>query len=106
MIDAELATLPAGTVVVHGAHKEGADALIDSLARARGFDVKPYPASWLLFGKRAGPFRNQQMLDNEHPDVVIAFRAPGISNGTDDMISKAEQRKIEVRLFGIGGRVR
>lgn len=53
-----------------------------------------YPADWEKYGKRAGYIRNQQMLDEGRPDVVVAFRANGESRGTDMMLDLA-------RLAGI-----
>ena len=43
-------------------------------------------ANWDKYGKMAGPIRNQQMIDNHHPDLVLAF--PG-GAGTRDCIDKA-----------------
>ena len=51
------------------------------------------PAEWDKHGRAAGPIRNQRMLDEEHPDKVLAF--PG-SRGTEDMVSRATKAGIEV----------
>jgi len=51
-------------------------------------------ADWTLYGKAAGPIRNQRMLDEGKPDLVIAF--PG-GRGTADMINRAEQAGVPVR---------
>lgn len=53
-----------------------------------------YPADWRRFGNRAGPIRNQRMLDDGKPDLVIAF--PG-GRGTADMVRRAKAAGIEVR---------
>ena len=45
-----------------------------------------YVADWATHGKKAGPLRNQRMIDEGHPDLVIAF--PG-GKGTDDMTRRA-----------------
>ena len=50
-------------------------------------------ADWEKHGKAAGAIRNQQMLDDYHPDAVIAF--PG-GRGTADMIKRARARMIDV----------
>lgn len=80
------------TVIQGGAR--GADALAKSLATQSGFDVVTVPADWDKHGKAAGPIRNQQMLDEQEPDVVWAFRSSGKSNGTDDMIKRSVMRNI------------
>lgn len=52
------------------------------------------PADWKAHGKAAGPIRNQLMLDEHKPDLVLAF--PG-GNGTADMIRRAEKAGIPVQ---------
>lgn len=49
------------------------------------------------YGKSAGPIRNQTMLDDGKPDLVLAF--PG-GRGTADMVAKAEKHGIPVRRIG------
>lgn len=56
-------------------------------------DYKEYPAQWALFGKAAGHIRNQQMLTEGQPDLVIAF--PG-GTGTANMVEIAEKAKVKV----------
>lgn len=53
-----------------------------------------YPANWLKYGRMAGAMRNQQMLDEEEVDLVVAF--PG-GKGTADMVRRARAAGIEVR---------
>jgi len=79
------------TTVVSGAAR-GADTLGFKWALQRQVKACIYPAEWDKLGKKAGPIRNQRMLDEEHPDLVIAF--PG-GSGTSDMVSRAAQAKIE-----------
>ena len=52
-----------------------------------------FPANWKLYGKSAGAVRNQQMLEEGKPDLVVAF--PG-NKGTADMIARARKAGIEV----------
>jgi hypothetical protein len=52
-----------GLVIVHGACPTGVDASIDEAAREIGVEVEPHPADWDRLGKRAGPVRNQEMVD-------------------------------------------
>lgn len=77
-------------LVVHGGAR-GADTLAGKWAEGRGIPVRVYPADWNRYGKGAGPKRNQQMLDEADPDVVIAFfDLPfAVSKGTADMVTRA-----------------
>ena len=87
-IRAVLASLPAGTVIVHGA-APGADTLAATLAEAQGLTVEPHPADWAAHGRSAGPLRNHAMLATGI-DRVMAFRLPGASPGTDHMVRIAQ----------------
>lgn len=46
-----------------------------------------------LYNANAGPDRNQRMIDDGKPDLVVAF--PG-GNGTADMVRRAKAAGIEV----------
>lgn len=50
-------------------------------------------ADWSKYGKAAGPMRNQKMLDEYKPDLVVAL--PG-GRGTADMVSRARVAGVEV----------
>lgn len=80
------------TDVIHGGAR-GADTLAGEWALSWHIPVLVFPADWKKHGKAAGPIRNQQMLDEGKPDVVIAF--PG-GRGTADMIRRAKAAGIEV----------
>lgn len=86
-------------VVIHGACR-GADQLADRVAKYMGFETEPYPADWDAHGRAAGPIRNQQMLDDGQPDLVLAFH-PDIkqSRGTKDMVNRARKAGIPVRIY-------
>ena len=71
----------------------GADTIAMIWANSRGVPNVTYPALWKLHGKKAGPMRNTQMLEEGKPDVVIAF--PG-GKGTRDMVAKAEAAGVKV----------
>ena len=58
-----------------------------------------YRADWQQYGKAAGPIRNQLMLDEGKPDLVVAF--PG-GRGTADMVRRARAAGVEVREIGDG----
>lgn len=96
-----IARLPDGTVVIHGA-APGADSVADQAARDRGLPRKAYPADWKAYGDAAGPIRNARMLAEGRPDRVIAFRMPGESRGTDDMVRQARAAGIPVEVIGPG----
>ena len=91
-------SLPDDTVIVHGA-AHGADTIAGVCAMQRGLEVRAHPAKWALFGKRAGRLRNQEMLDEEHPDLVVAFTHNiATSKGTRDMVRRARDAGIPVEI--------
>ena len=71
----------------------GADALSRKWAYANRVQLDVYYADWGQHGKAAGPIRNQRMLDEGKPDVVMAF--PG-GKGTADMVRRAEKAGVGV----------
>ncbi len=79
------------TIITGGA--TGADTLANKWAVTNWTQYKEYKADWNQYGKAAGAIRNQQMIDEGKPDLVIAF--PG-GKGTKDMISRAKKAGIEV----------
>jgi hypothetical protein len=79
------------TSVIHGGAR-GADAEAGKLAWGRGLPVEVFHPDWSK-GRKAGPMRNQRMIDEGKPDLVIAF--PG-GRGTADMIHRANVAGIEV----------
>lgn len=81
---------PFKTLIQGGAG--GADRLAKVWAEERGVEVLTFPADWKRLGIAAGPRRNQQMIDQGKPDLVIAF--PG-GAGTRDMMAKATKAKLQ-----------
>lgn len=73
--------------LVHGNCPIGADALAEQYAIARGWQPEPVSANWTEHGLRAGPLRNQLMVDLG-ADLVLAFPLPG-SKGTWDTVRRA-----------------
>jgi hypothetical protein len=83
--------------------------LASAWAKERGIAGKDYPADWndldhpqaiiktrkngTKYNVNAGFIRNQQMLDENEIDLVIAF--PG-GNGTADMIKRSLAKNIKV----------
>ena len=82
------AWLEAGDSIIHGG-APGADMLAAEVAQELGIPARAYPADWRKHGRAAGPIRNQLMLDDGKPDIVVAF--PG-GKGTADMIRRAMGR--------------
>ena len=80
-------------VTIISGHARGADKLGERFANANGCNLLIFPADWGKYKKAAGPIRNQQMIDEGKPDLVVAF--PG-GRGTQDMIKRAKRYGIEV----------
>jgi len=78
--------------VIHGGAR-GVDHLASTWAGVNGFDAREYSADWEAHGRAAGPIRNQRMIDEGKPDLVIAF--PG-GRGTADMVRRARAAGVEV----------
>lgn len=72
----------------------GADRIAGEWAGEKGIDCLEFPAQWDKYGRRAGYLRNQQMLDEGHPDLVVAFQLPG-SRGTAMMVDLALKAGVE-----------
>lgn len=79
----------------------GADTLAIRAAKACGYPFREFPADWKKFGKAAGPLRNQRMLDEGKPDLIVAFHENlENSRGTKDLIHRATKQRIPARLIG------
>lgn len=92
-------TSPGVEVVIHGDCR-GADRLAGKAAGVLAIPVEEYPAKWHLYGKRAGPIRNQQMLDEAQPTMVLAFHDDlENSKGTRDMVKRALKSAVPVWGF-------
>ena len=84
-----LDTISRTTIIIHGGAK-GADSLAGNLATSLKMKVIKFPADWDKYGKAAGVLRNQQMLDEGHPDLVVYFHKDiENSKGTRDMLKRA-----------------
>lgn len=81
--------------VAHGAAK-GADSLARDWAGTFGFPQRAFPVTeeeWRTIGPRAGPLRNQRMLDEEKPTAAVGF--PG-GRGTADMARRLEAAGVPI----------
>lgn len=79
-------------VFIHGCNGN-ADWEADNVASSLGRKVCGFRAEWERLGKKAGPARNERMLRDGKPDLVIAF--PG-GRGTADMVRRARAAGVEV----------
>lgn len=90
--------------VVHGAcgvdadrprwaRLRGTDRLADAWCARRQVPVIRVPARWLALGRRAGPIRNQQMIELYRPALLVAF--PG-HLGTADLVRRARAAGVPV----------
>lgn len=82
--------------IIHGC-ASGADSEAFIWSQMVGALHAPFRADWRAHGKAAGPIRNQRMIDEGKPDLVVAF--PG-GRGTDDMVRRARSAGVEVRVMG------
>lgn len=82
-------------LIIHG-NARGADSLAGQWAALNKITQIAYPANWKRNGKSAGPIRNQLMLDEALPALVLAF--PG-GTGTADMIARAMKQGFKTRII-------
>lgn len=90
-------------VVRWGKHWQGADLAVEQwcvqaepMAVFLGKDLipDPRPAAWNVLGKRAGPTRNTEMVD-DGADAYLSYRLNGeLSRGTTDCIDKLDAAEI------------
>ncbi len=95
LLDRELDRLHAEhgfTHVIEGVAR-GADQLAGQWARARGIALVEFPARWEEEGRHAALIRNERMLKEGLPDLVVAF--PG-KRGTYHMCRLASEAGVPV----------
>lgn len=107
-------------VVIEGGAK-GADAAAADWSRRLHHNHLQFPADWDTHGKAAGPIRNQRMLDEGKPDVVVAFKdgfqhdfqmpkedgsgeweTVKMRGGTEDLVRRAKAAGIPVYVISHG----
>ncbi|GGC90463.1 SLOG family protein [Chelatococcus reniformis] len=99
-VEAAIAALPAGTIVVSGGCR-GVDSWAADAARARGLPVTellPDLGGVRSRGEASRRYheRNQQVVDAA--DRVIAFVAPSRKGGTEDTIRRAQRAGKPVQI--------
>jgi len=89
------------TTIISGMAR-GADSLGCDYGAYEGIHVHAFPANWNLYGKSAGYKRNQQMLDEGKPDLVLIYY-DGSSKGTGHMIDIAKKAGIKtvIKYYGV-----
>lgn len=95
-----MSAMPPGSVLIHGG-ANGVDTLADRFAwmMPQFAEVLPFHADWKQHGRRAGPMRNQRMLEEGRPDCWAAFHhEPKLGRGTADMVRR-------LRAAGVPGKV-
>lgn len=92
-----------GTLTIIEGGARGADQLASEWTEGKlhqGVRHLTFPANWNKYGKAAGPIRNQQMLDEGKPDLVLAFHDDfENSKGTRDMVKRAQKAGVMTRVF-------
>jgi len=100
MLDGFLLNYP-NMVLIEG-YANGADMIAHEWGVAN-LDEKnhlTFPADWSRYGKAAGPIRNQQMLVEGKPEIVLAFHNNiNLSKGTKHMIDLATEKGVFVHLI-------
>lgn len=78
--------------VIEG-NASGIDRIAGYWARKHRIKNIKFPADWKTYGRSAGPRRNEKMLLEGKPDLVVAF--PG-GKGTVDMVRRAQSANVPV----------
>lgn len=82
--------------IVHG-QSGNADWIANDWAAEREIDVERHRARWDLYGRAAGPIRNNEMVDSG-ADICLAF-IKNNSRGTTQCAAYAEACGIPVKRF-------
>lgn len=90
-----VAALPPETCIVSGG-AAGVDLAAEQAARSRGLSVQLFLPDWKQYGKKAGPIRNQQIVDQA--EKLVAFW-DGTSKGTQHSINLARKKGIPVEIY-------
>ena len=88
------------TVEIVSGGAKGADSMGERYAAFLGYPVRKFLPNWNLYGKAAGPFRNEQMAkyaNKEGNGILIAFW-DGKSSGTKSMINLAKKHGLDVHI--------
>jgi hypothetical protein len=76
------------TVLIEGGCYTGADFFARTWAERNEVAHIRCNADWSRFGRAAGPIRNREMLEQQLPDLILAF---GRGRGTDNLVKLAKR---------------
>ena len=82
------------SVLIHGWIGPAAP-VVDHWAREHGIPIVRYPPNWELYGKHAEAYRNEFMLADSRPDLIVAF--PG-GRDTADLVQRARNTGVAVLM--------
>jgi hypothetical protein len=82
--------------LIHG-NARGADIMAAEIAEILNMNIETHPARWDIYGRAAGPIRNQEMVDSG-AGICLAFLMPG-SVGTSDCVKRAKKAGIMVMEY-------
>jgi ABC-type sugar transport system substrate-binding protein len=88
-----------GEVDIVQGSADGVDFAFVEAAYDAGCGVCSFPADWEKHGKRAGPLRNQEMVDAGAEFVIAVHRSLAWSRGTGDLVRRALAAGIPVYLI-------
>jgi hypothetical protein len=80
-------------IIINGGCRTGADKYARAYAMLQELPYVTVPAKFKTLGKKAGPLRNQWMIDHVVPQAAVAF--PG-GAGTADMVRRLRKASIPV----------
>lgn len=92
-LQAEFVASGNSIIVIQGG-ATGADEHARTWCYVAGVQCITCLALWEKHGKAAGPIRNQKMLDDFQPELVLAFAG---GRGTADMVRRAKAAGVLVR---------
>jgi len=91
-----LSIVPKDTIIIEGEAK-GADTIAWVCCEILGLKYISFPVDWSAYHKAAGVLRNQQMLTEGAPELVVFYHDNlDESRGTIDMITRADKSGIPV----------
>ena len=61
---------PEDVTIVHG-NARGADRVSGFIAKEKGYQVEAHEPNWNIHGKKAGPIRTQQMIDQGFDQCIV-----------------------------------
>lgn len=87
--------------IIVGDCPTGVDPVVAEMAKDYGIELHVEEAHWKEYGKRAGPMRNQRMVEMS-PDICVAIhRDLQRSRGTRDAYNRAKRAGIRVYHYGV-----